>query len=182
MRRLKIALIVGMAIALSGATGCMPGGGGDDEDSGQQLAEVVRDSLAISVNGSGFIETPDAEVLTFDNSGKVGNTYVRNGDRVSRGECLVSLHPLDEGSLALAVTQAEASLLQAEYELDRVVNPYTEEEIEEAEEAVDDAEEWLEMTEDMLRYVMQHGGEWEVMEWKMEVFKAETKLFTSTPM
>lgn len=179
MRRLKIALIVVMALALAASTGCMPGGGGSEEDSEQQLVEVVRDSLTISVNGSGFIETPDEEVLTFANSGKVGNTYVQNGDRVSRGQCLASLHPLDEESLALAVTQAEATLLQAEYELDRVVNPYTEEEIEEAEEAVDDAEEWLKMTEDMLRYVMQHGGEWEVMEWKMEVFRAETQLNTA---
>jgi len=178
-RRLKIALVVGLAIALSGAAGCMPGGSGDDEDSGQQLVEVVRDSLAISVNGSGFIGTPDEEVLTFHNGGKIGNIYVRDGDTVSRGQCLASLHPLDEESLALAVTQAEASLLQAEYELDRVVNPYTEEEIEEAEEAVDDAEEWLKMTEDMLRYVMKHGGEWEVMEWKMEVFRAETQLDTA---
>lgn len=179
MKRLKIALVIVTAVALAGATGCMPGGGNGEEESGRQLAEVVRDSLTISVNGSGFIETPDEEVLTFNNNGRVGNIYVKNGDNVSRGQCLASLHPLDEEALALAVTRAEASLLQVEYELDQVVNPYTEEEIEEAEEEVDDAEEWLEMTEDMLRYVMKHGGEWEVMEWKMEVFKAETQLDTA---
>jgi len=114
--------------------------------------------------------------LTFDNGGRVGRTYVDNGDEVNRGQCLATLYPLDEEALTLAVTRAEAVLLQAEYELEQVVNPYTEDEIADAEDAVDDAEDWLDLTEDMLRYVLKHGSEWEVMEWQMEVFKAEAQL------
>jgi HlyD family secretion protein len=71
---------------------------------------------------------------------------------------------------------AEVALLQAEYELEKTVNPYNEDEIADAEEAVEDAEDWLDLTEDMLRYVLKHGSEWEVMEWQMEVFKAEAQL------
>jgi len=177
VKRSKILVTILLCLALAGAAACMPGGSsGEGEESNRQLVEVVRGNLAISVSGSGFIETPDEIVLTFDNGGRVGMTYVDNGDEVNRGQCLATLYPLDEEALTLAVTRAEAVLLQAEYELEQVVNPYTEDEIADAEDAVDDAEDWLDLTEDMLRYVLKHGSEWEVMEWQMEVFKAEAQL------
>ncbi len=177
MKRSKIIVTFLLCLALAGAAACMPGGSsGGEEESNRQLVEVVRGNLTISVSGSGFIETSDAVVLTFDNGGRIGGIYVESGDEVNRGKCLAILYPLDEEALTLAVTRAEAALLQAEYELEKTVNPYTEDEIADAEEAVDDAEDWLNLTEDMLRYVLKHGSEWEVMEWQMEVFKAEAQL------
>ncbi|MDD5590847.1 MAG: efflux RND transporter periplasmic adaptor subunit [Dehalococcoidales bacterium] len=176
MKRTKIMFTL-LCLSLAGAAGCIPGGGGSEgEDANRQLVEVVRGNLTISVSGSGFIGTSDEVVLTFDGGGRIGKVYVENGDEVNRGQPLVTLYPLDEDALVLAVTRAEAALLQAEYELDQTVNPYTEDELDDAEQEVDDAEDWLKLTEDMLRYVMKHGGEWEVMQWQMEVFKAETQL------
>ena len=177
MKRSKIIVTLLLCLALAGAAACVPGGSsGEEEESNRQLVEVVRGNLTISVSGSGFIGTSDEVVLTFDNGGRIGRTYVESGDEVNRGQCLAILYPLDEEALTLAVTRAEAILLQAEYELEQVVNPYTEDDIADAEEAVDDAEDWLKLTEDMLRYVLKHGSEWEVMEWQMEVFKAEAQL------
>jgi len=177
VKRSKIIVTLLLCLALAGAAACVPGGSsGEEEESNRQLVEVVRGNLTISVSGSGFIGTSDEVVLTFDNGGRIGRTYVESGDEVNRGQCLATLYPVDEEALTLAVTRAEAILLQAEYELEQVVNPYTEDDIADAEEAVDDAEDWLKLTEDMLRYVLKHGSEWEVMEWQMEVFKAEAQL------
>jgi len=177
VKRSKIIVTLLLCLALAGAAACVPGGSsGEEEESNRQLVEVVRGNLTISVSGSGFIGTSDEVVLTFDNGGRIGRTYVESGDEVNRGQCLAILYPVDEEALTLAVTRAEAILLQAEYELEQVVNPYTEDDIADAEEAVDDAEDWLKLSEDMLRYVLKHGSEWEVMEWQMEVFKAEAQL------
>lgn len=176
MKRLKVIVIVLACLALSGATACTAGKSDVEGNSDMQLAEVVRGDLTISVNGSGFIETTEEVVLNFERGGKIGKIFVETGDEVYQGEPLVSLFPIDDGTLELAVTRAEASLLQAEKELDDVVSPFDEEEIEDAEQAVDDAEDWLDLTEDMLRYAMKHGSEREVMEWQMEVFKAESQL------
>jgi HlyD family secretion protein len=173
----KIIVTLLLCLALAGAAACIPGGSsGEEEESNRQLVEVVRGNLTISVSGSGFIETSDEVVLTFDGGGRIGGIYVESGDEVNRGKCLAILYPLDEEALTLAVTRAEVALLQAEYELEKTVNPYTEDEIADAEEAVEDAEDWLDLTEDMLRYALQHGSEREVMEWQMEVFKAEAQL------
>jgi len=176
VKRSKILVTLLLCLSLAGAAGCIPGGSSGEEDSNRQLVEVVRGNLAISVSGSGFIGTSDEVVLPFDGGGRIRKVYVESGDEVRRGQPLVTLYPLDEDALILAVTRAGAALLQAEDELEQTVNPYTEDEIADAEQAVDDAEDWLELTEDMLRYVMKHGSEWEVMQWQMEVFKAETQL------
>lgn len=177
MKRAKIIATLLLCLALAGAAACIPGGGsGEEEESNRQLVEVVRGNLTISVSGSGFISTSDGVVLTFDGGGRIGGIYVESGDEVNQGKCLAILYPLDEEVLTLAVTRAEVALLQAEYELDQTVNPYTEDEIADAEEAVEDAEDWLDLTEDMLRYALKHGSEREVMEWQMEVFRAEAQL------
>jgi len=176
VKRIKVIVILLACLVLTGTTACTTGGSDGEGKSGMQFAEVTRGDLTISVNGSGFIETTEEVVLNFERGGKIGNIFVETGDEVYQGEPLLSLLPVDEEALDLAVTRAEASLLQAEKELDDVVNPFTEEEIEDAEQAVDDAEDWLNLTEDMLRYAMKHGDEREVMEWQMEVFKAEGQL------
>ena len=176
MKRSKILVTLLLCLSLAGAAACIPGGSSVEEDSNRQLVEVVRGNLTISVSGSGFIEAVGEVVLTSDNGGRIDKVYIESGDEVNRGQPLVTLYPINEDALILAVTRAEAALLQAEYELDKLVNPYTEDEIADAEEEVDDAEDWLKLTEDMLRYVMKHGSEWEVMQWQMEVFKAEMQL------
>jgi multidrug efflux pump subunit AcrA (membrane-fusion protein) len=89
VKRSKIIVTFLLCLALAGAAACMPGGSsGGEEESNRQLVEVVRGNLTISVSGSGFIETSDAVVLTFDNGGRIGGIYVESGDEVNRGKCL----------------------------------------------------------------------------------------------
>jgi len=176
MRRWKIVVILLSCLALVGLVACSPSQGSDEEEFAGQLVEVVRGDLVVSVSGSGFIEVSHEANLSFDNGGEVRWIFVEEGDEVGEGELLASLGPLDREVLQIAVTQAEATLLQAEYNLDQVEHPFTEEEIEDAEEAVEDAEDFLDLADDMLRYVLRHGSQWEVIQWQMEVFRAESSL------
>jgi len=177
VKRWKILAIVLLCLALTGAVACRPFGGRDSEEEFTgQLVEVVRGDLTISVSGSGSINASDEASLAFDSGGEVDKIYVEEGDEVDKGEILAVLAPLDTDALELAVTEAEIALETAIYNLDKAENPYTEKEISDAEEAVEDAEERLDLTEDMLRYVLKHGGEWEVQQWEMEVYRAEVEL------
>jgi HlyD family secretion protein len=164
-------------VGLVSLAGCRPaGGGGDEAGFIGELVTVERGDLMVSVTGSGSVGVSNEVDLFFDNGGEVAIIYVEEGEEVFRGQRLALLLPRDEEALELAVTRAEVALMQAEYNLDKAENPYTEEDIEEAEQAVEDAEDRLDLAEDMLRYVLQHGSEWEVLQWQMEVMNAEIKL------
>ena len=177
MKRWKIIAVALSCLTLIGAVGCRPiSGGGDEEQFTGELIEVVRGGLIISVSGNGFLDVTNEAKLSFDNGGEVYKIYVEEGDVVRAGEVLAVLAPLDKEALELAVTQAKAALMQAKYNLDKVENPYTDEEIQDAEQAVEDAEDFLDLALDMLRYVLRHGGEWEVQQWQMEVLNAEIRL------
>lgn len=177
MKRRKIVAVILLCLALVGTLGCRPiGGGGDEAEFSGELVSVVRGDLMISVGGSGSVGVANEVDLFFDNGGEVDRIYVEEGDEVSRGRRLAVLVPRDKEALELAVTRAEVALMQAEYSLDKAENPYTDDEIEDAEQAVEDAEDFLDLADDMLRYVLQHGSEWEVQQWQMEVLSAEIQL------
>ena len=177
MKRWKIVAIVILCLTLAGTVACRPvSGGGDEEEFTGQLVEVIRGDLTVSVSGSGSIEVSDEVKLAFDGGGEVSRIYVEEGDVVSKGQVLAVLVPQDREALELAVTHAEVALLQARYNLDQAENPFTEEEISDAEQAVEDAEDFLDIADDMLRYALSHGGEWEVLQWQMEVLNAEIRL------
>ena len=97
-------------VVLAGATACA----GDKEETSQQLAEVVRGDLTISVSGSGNIETYHEAWLTFGSGGRVAKINVEEGDEVSEGDVLASL---DTDSLELAKSQTQVALTQAEVAL-----------------------------------------------------------------
>jgi len=97
-------------VVLAGATAC----GGDEEETSQQLIEVVRGDLFVSVSGSGNIEALHEARLSFGSGGKVDKIYVKKGDEVSKGEVLANL---DTDSLELAKTQAQVALTQAQLAL-----------------------------------------------------------------
>jgi len=175
-RQRKILLIVITCLGLLGLAGCRPGGAALSGETDLQTATVVRDDLVVSVNGNGSLEASDEVSLVFDNGGRVRQVYVEEGDAVYAGQLLAVLEPVDPEPLELAVTQAEVALMQAEYNLDQAENPFTDEEIEDAEQAVEDAEDYLDLADDMLNYALQHGSDWEVTQWKMEVLNAEIQL------
>lgn len=146
-------LLLGLVL-LGGTIGCNPFAG-DGDEAAQQLAEVERGDVRISVDGSGNIQLANDVKLSFGVGGRIDRIYVEEGEIVGKGEVLAELET-DDLELALtqaevtlatqqvAVTQAELNLEQAEYNLDQAMELYTWPEIEVAEADVDDAEAFLE--------------------------------------
>lgn len=113
-RKVKLILILAlMSLALLWVTACDTFGSSGQEVR-QQLVEVTRGDLTISVTGSGKIETSLESNLTFGSTGKIEEILVTKGDRVSKGEVLARL---DTSALELAYTQAEVALTQTELAL-----------------------------------------------------------------
>jgi len=153
MRRGKIIGVLLLCLALAGSTACNPFGG-EEEEASQQLVEVARGDLAISVSGSGNIEVSAEGKLAFSVGGRIDKIYVEEGDSVTGGDVLARL---DTDDLELALTQAEVALTTqqvaiaqaqvavetAEYNLDEARDLYTWPDIEEAQDDVDDAETFL---------------------------------------
>jgi RND family efflux transporter MFP subunit len=113
MIRWKIIGISLVLLVLAGSAACNPFGG-DEEEVSQQLVEVVRGDLTITVSGSGNVKASREARLSFGSGGRVAQILVKEGDWVSQGEVLAKL---DTKSLELAKTQAEVALSQAEVAL-----------------------------------------------------------------
>ncbi|MFQ6121729.1 MAG: efflux RND transporter periplasmic adaptor subunit [Dehalococcoidales bacterium] len=113
MRRWRIIGILLLGLVLAGATACNPFAG-DEEEISQQLVEVVRGDLTVTVSGSGNIEAFHEAWLTFSSGGRIDKIYVKEGDEVSKDEVLATL---DTYSLEVARTQAQVSLTQAQLAL-----------------------------------------------------------------
>ena len=113
MRRWRTKTAFLLCLTLAGVTACNPFGD-DEEETTQQLVEVVRGDLVVSVSGSGNIETSCQARLSFSSGGRIDRLYVEEGDEVSKGEVLAKL---DTSALELARTQAEVALTQAQLAL-----------------------------------------------------------------
>ena len=74
-------------------------------------ADVVRDTLVLSVSASGEAEAWRRTLLTAEVAGRVDRLPVREADRVGAGEVVLTLDPLDK---QLALEEAEAALREAE--------------------------------------------------------------------
>lgn len=112
MRRWRIMAAFLLCLILVGVTAC--NAFGEEEETTQQVVEVVRGDLIVSVSGSGNIETSRDARLSFGSGGRIDKIYVEKGDEVSQGEVLAEL---DADALELAKTQAEVALTQAEVAL-----------------------------------------------------------------
>ena len=167
MRRWETIGVLLLCLALAGSIACNPFGG-DKEEVTQQLVEVVRGDLVISVSGSGNIEVSKEANLAFDVGGRIDKIYVEKGDNVTEGDVLAKL---DTGALELALTQAQVALTTqqvalttqqvavttanvtlrtAKHSLDEARDLYTWPEINVAQSDVDDAEAFLD-------YVLERG-------------------------
>jgi len=154
--------------------GCSPFGGGDaEEETQEQLVEVVRNDLIVSVSGSGNIEASSEARLSFGTAGMVDRVYVEEGDEVIQGEVLAKL---DTGSLELALAQAEAALETAEYNLEKAENPYSPQELTNAQIAVFEAEYYLSFARQMLAQAQADGDVEGIKTWSAEVGRAQTNL------
>jgi HlyD family secretion protein len=113
-KKIKLGLILTiLCLALLWTTACDSLGGGGDEVS-QQMVEVARGDITVSVTGSGTIETSREAKLTFGSAGKVDKILVEEGDEVKEGDVLSRL---DISALELNYAQAQVSLTQAELAL-----------------------------------------------------------------
>ncbi len=109
MKKWQIVFTLLLCLALAGSMACSPFGGTEEEVS-QQLVEVERGNLIISVSGSGNIEVSNEAKLAFGSGGRVDKILVSEGDEVSEGDVLAKLNT---DALELALTQSQAAYLQA---------------------------------------------------------------------
>ena len=109
MKGWPIVVVLLLCLILAGSLACNPFGGGKEETT-QQLVEVVRGDLTVTISGSGNIEASDEMKLTFGIGGRVDKIYVEEDDEVSQGDVLAKLETDD---LELALTQAEVTYNQA---------------------------------------------------------------------
>jgi RND family efflux transporter MFP subunit len=86
----------------------------------QQLFEVRKSDLNITVSGGGNIEPSDDASLTFSTSGRIDRIYVEEDDEVNEGDILARF---DITSLERAVIEAESRLGIAQTNLDKLLNP-----------------------------------------------------------
>ena len=112
MKNWRIVAVLLLCLALVGSMACSPFGGGvDEQEASQQLVEVVRGDLTVSVSGSGSLEVANEARLAFGSGGKVDEICVKEGDRVSEGDVLAKL---DTSALELALAQSQVALAQAQ--------------------------------------------------------------------
>lgn len=110
MKDWRIITVLLLCLVLASSTACNPFGGGSKEEASQQLDEVVRGDLTISVSGTGNIAVANEARLTFGTGGKIDKIYIKEGDKVSEGD---ELAKLDTDALELALAQAQVAYPQA---------------------------------------------------------------------
>ncbi len=111
MKSWRIVAVLLLCLVLAGSTGCGLFGGGSQEETSQQLVEVVRGDLTVSVSGSGNIGVSNEAKLVFGTSGRIDKIYVNEGNKVTQGEVLAKL---ETAPLELVLTQAQAGLAQTQ--------------------------------------------------------------------
>ncbi|MFC2046734.1 efflux RND transporter periplasmic adaptor subunit [Chloroflexota bacterium] len=110
MKYWSIVMVLVLCLVLVGSMACNPFTG-NGEVAGQQLVEVVRGDLVVTVSGSGNIDVSNEVKLTFGTTGKVAEINVNEGDRVTEGQLLAKL---DITTLERAVKTAEQAVKTAE--------------------------------------------------------------------
>ncbi|MFQ6102272.1 MAG: efflux RND transporter periplasmic adaptor subunit [Anaerolineae bacterium] len=114
----------------------------------EETAVVQRGTLRVTVDATGSL-APQSEVsLAFSSSGLVAEVFVEEGQQVEAGQLLAQL---DTDDPELQVTQAELSLREAELQLETLLEPPDQADIEQAQDAVDQAAASLQLAQISLR-------------------------------
>ena len=176
LKVMLIALIIaGFAIPLSGCTSSS-----DVASAENQMVTVERGDITIDIAAAGNLSYSRQEDLAFEMAGTVEEVLVEVGDSVEEGQVLVTLDSSEWeeelSSIKLDLIQAQINQKDAEIALDKAINPYSDEDIEDAEEAVEDAEYELNRAEGELRYCLSHCSDREVEQWQMEAYNAQRQL------
>lgn len=118
-KKIKLGLILALAcLLLVSLSAC----GGQEDEIEQQLFEVTRGDLVLTVSADGNLSLPQHQKLTFGIAGTVAKVNVEEGDRVTEGQVLASL---DTASLELAIRTAEIDLEMATDNYRKITYPYT---------------------------------------------------------
>lgn len=169
MKRWRVVFIVMLCLVLVGSVGCLPfGGGGDEEEAKPQQVEVVRGDLIIGVSGSGSIGVVNEATLSSSAGGILDEVYVEEGDEVGQGDVLAKL---DTSPLELTLAQAEAALATAKYNLDKAQEAYTEPAISRARSAVRAAENYRDYAKARVE-----SANVNIEKWTNELYQAEIEL------
>jgi len=109
MKRWGIISALLMCLALVSLPAC----GQSDDESGvnQQPDETVHSDPQVTVSGNGTIAASNDRNLAFNVAGRIYEIYVKEGDKVSKGDVLAKL---DTTALELALAKAEADLVQVQ--------------------------------------------------------------------
>jgi len=108
-----------------------------------ETVKVVRGTLSQTVDATGNVESAGEVSLRFENSGRVSQVYKKAGDKVKKGEIIVSL---DFSALNAGVAQAEANVQKAQADLDKVLAGNTDEYVSSMRAKVDQAKANLDQT------------------------------------
>ncbi|MFC2071502.1 efflux RND transporter periplasmic adaptor subunit [Chloroflexota bacterium] len=193
MKSWRIVTVLLLCLVLVGSISCNPFGG--EEETTQQLVEVVRGDLTVTVSGSGNIEVSNEAKLTFGVGGRIDKIYVEEGDNVTEGKVLAKLET-DTLELALtqarvaqtqaqvavtqaevAVTQAEINLKNAEIALEQTDTTYSLSDFRVAQADVDEAERNLEET--LLRWTKYDPGTPGYVGFQETVLQAQARFDTA---
>lgn len=190
MRSKLITIVLLLCLVLVSSISCNPFGGSEQEAT-EQLAEVVRGDLTVTVSGSGNLEVTNEAMLAFGIGGRVDKIYVEEGDEVSKGEVLARLETdslelaLTEAQVAqtraevaviqaeVTITEAQVTLETAEYNLEEAQDLYARPDVHTARAAVSEAQSYLEYAEQMLA---QSSTTKDIKVWTNEVSYAEETL------
>ena len=117
-----------------------------------QTATVQRLSIVSSVPATGSVVAAQDSKLSFSVGGTVVEVAVQVGDQVKAGQVLGRLDP---GDLQTSLRQAELRLANDQISLDKTVNPYVEQDVDNARAALRQAQAGLEAAQrnvDIVRY------------------------------
>ncbi len=115
MRKLTIVGVLLLVLVLTGMTACNPMG--SEGEATNELVEVERGDLMVTVSGSGNIDVYEEMSLTFGIGGRIEEILVEEGDEVEEGDVLARL---ETDALELAVTQAQVAVTKAQTDITQV--------------------------------------------------------------
>ena len=158
MKNWRIVALILLCLVLVGLVACTPFGDVGQEEVSQQLVEVVRGDLTVSISGSGTIDVSQDARLTFSSNGRVGKIFVNEDDEVSEGEVLAKL---ETDPFELALTQAQVTLAQARVTRAQVLVTQAQAQaaLAQAQIALDAAEDNLDKVEDYLERLRKYFSE-----------------------
>jgi hypothetical protein len=84
----------------------------------QQLYPVQYGDLTNKVSTNGSLFFPNKEILIFGTQGTVSEVFVKEGDKVARGQSIATLGDADIALLENAVSQAKVKLREAQDDLE----------------------------------------------------------------